>query len=107
MLTNISLKSHKRLWGRVAGRCSFLNCRIQLVEDGAGVLGEVAHIVAERRDGPRGSDPLDDELRNEYENLILLCPNHHTEIDKVQPDLYTVAKLHRSRVSMSAGCGSP
>jgi HNH endonuclease len=95
MPAGISLKSHKMLWGRAAGRCSISSCRITLVEEGAGVLGEVAHIVAESPDGPRGSDPLVADLRNEYGNLILLCPNHHTEIDKLQPDLYTVARLHQ------------
>jgi hypothetical protein len=89
----ISLKSHKLLWGRAAGRCSI--CKIILVEDGVGVLGEIAHIIAESTNGPRGCDTFSAELLNDYENLILLCPNHHTEIDKVHPDAYTVARLHQ------------
>ena len=91
----ISLKSHKMLWGRAAGRCSFASCRITLVEEGAGLLGEVAHIVAESPDGPRGSNAFPSEMLNEYENLILLCPNHHTEIDKAHLDLYSADRLRQ------------
>ena len=52
----------------------------------------MAHIVAERPNGPRGSSPLPMTERNRAENLILLCNTHHQLIDS-QPQTYTVERL--------------
>jgi len=57
-------------------------------------FGECAHIVAERKDGPRGNNTLPESERNRYWNLILVCPNCHTRIDKA-PEDYPVEKLGR------------
>ncbi len=73
-------------------------CRTHLARDKKSVnatfpLGEQAHIVAESESGPRGKSLLLADERNSYHNLILLCPTHHTEIDKNEAD-YPVEKLH-------------
>jgi len=52
----------------------------------------MCHVVAEAKDGPRGHSPLTKEERNQYDNLILLCRNHHGEIDS-QPDTWPVDRL--------------
>lgn len=84
------------VWTKAAGICSFPDCRGQLVQepanDGAIPVGEIAHIVAEQSDGPRGKSPLSPEQRNLPPNLMLLCPTHHTEVDKA-PQTYTVERL--------------
>ncbi|MFE4357864.1 MULTISPECIES: NACHT domain-containing protein [Streptomycetaceae] len=80
----------KILWGRSGNECAFPDCRQRLTDDvGADpdsrnpvVLGEEAHIVAREDDGPRGDPGLPLSDRNSYTNLILLCPTHHTLIDK-------------------------
>src|SRR5437879_996193 len=61
---------------------------------GSHMLGEVAHIVAEQADGPRGASPLTLEQRNEESNLILLCFDHHKVIDD-DTKANTVESLHR------------
>lgn len=74
-------KDIKILWGRSGNRCAI--CKIELTPDGeAETIGEIAHIISQSPDGPRGNDELPLEKRNDYTNLILLCPNHHSEIDK-------------------------
>jgi hypothetical protein len=88
----------KLLWGRAGGTCSFEGCRRKLTEDPTAVsdalpLGEHAHIVAESMDGPRGQSVLDPAARDGYTNRILLCPTHHTLIDKA-PNDYPVERLH-------------
>jgi hypothetical protein len=88
----------KLLWGRAGARCSFPDCRRKLTEDptvatDALPLGEQAHIVADSPDGPRGESMLDDAARDGYTNRILLCPTHHTLIDKAPKD-YPVERLH-------------
>lgn len=58
--------------------------------------GEVAHIVAEQRDGPRGDSSLTPQQRNHETNLLLLCYNHHAEID-TNAGKYSVNHLHEIR----------
>ncbi len=95
---SISEKDIKLLWGRSANRCAFHDCRIQLSHDktivaGTFPIGHQAHIVAEKAEDIRGKSPLSLEERNSYYNLILLCPTHHTLIDKDIED-YPVERLH-------------
>lgn len=89
-------KDIKILWGRAASRCSI--CRHELTSDdgstgSAYLIGEQAHIIGEKPKAPRGESPLDTDERNSYHNIILLCPNHHKEIDKNPVD-WPVEKLH-------------
>jgi hypothetical protein len=85
------------LWAKAAGMCAHPDCKKRLVlaatrKDEAAKIGEAAHIVARRKDGPRGDGGIPaDELRR-YDNLVLLCANHHTMVD-AQPDTYPVETL--------------
>lgn len=93
----ISLRTTKMLWGRAAAHCSMPECRTPLVVDRTetdtdALIGEMCHMVADSENGPRGQSPLTREQRDQYENLILLCPNHHAEID-AQPETFTVERL--------------
>ena len=91
------------LWGRAGGRCSL--CRLQLTTvDQLGVssvIGEEAHMVARSGDGPRGASPLTIEQRDSYSNLILLCPNHHAEIDDLPsgPSQFPIERLQNIKVT--------
>jgi hypothetical protein len=60
--------------------------------DDEALIGEMCHMVAESEDGPRGQSPLTAEQRDDYDNLILLCRNHHGEIDK-QPATFPIEQL--------------
>lgn len=87
----------KLLWSLSAGRCAFPGCRQECVAsataaDPAKPLGEQAHIVAHSNAGPRGDPSYPESKRATYDNLILLCPTHHTQVDK-QPNSFTVADL--------------
>ena len=55
------------------------------------VLGEMAHIIARQPTGRRG---VPGGGSNAYDNLILLCPTHHTEIDKAPEGTFPVEVLH-------------
>ena len=87
----------KILWARSAGRCSFPGCFADCIvpqtsADGILVLGEIAHIVADSDHGPRGDPSFPSELRDQYPNLIVLCPTHHTLVDG-QGSTYTKEEL--------------
>lgn len=90
----ISEKDVKKLWGLAAGRCSRPGCAAECVKFLNGedpiVIGEMAHVIAKKPDGPRGGQAAGDDT---YDNLILLCPTHHTEVDKA-PLAFPVALLH-------------
>ncbi|MGW3186105.1 hypothetical protein ACWDD9_43240 [Kitasatospora sp. NPDC001119] len=58
-------------------------------------FGELAHVIPASPEGPRGV-PLADvsaQDRAHHSNLVLLCANCHTTIDKA-PDSYPVEILH-------------
>lgn len=98
---SITAKTRKMLWGRAGARCSFDGCRIELIrlsEAGTrdAILGEEAHIISQRKDGPRGENSIEASRLDLYENLILLCPTHHTLAD-AQPAKYTVDVLHQMK----------
>lgn len=86
------------LYADSGNECAFPGCGAVLVKPGEGTgkavsVGEAAHLVASSRQGPRGGGPLsDDERDTRAFNRILLCPTHHTEVDK-QPLVYTVEVL--------------
>jgi hypothetical protein len=79
----VSLRDHKMLWGRAAGKCSICKIPLARISDigHSVIIGEEAHIVAKSKDQARGESPLTKEQRDTYSNLILLCPTHHTLID--------------------------
>jgi hypothetical protein len=103
-----------KLWVRSAGRCAL--CKEYLLEGALTIrplfLGEMAHMVgqADSAASPRGNNRLPVEDRNLADNLILLCPSCHTEIDKRGSlDLITVEWLkerkreHEARVREVTG----
>ncbi len=81
----------KKLWGRSGNICSFPACNIELVPEQRAnrVIGEEAHIKGEKPVAPRYDSTQSPEDRDSYENHILLCPTHHTEIDSA-PEKWTV-----------------
>jgi len=93
--------------------CAFPGCDRRLVEPGTNtddpaVLGEMAHIVGEKRRGPRGADEMPPSERNSHANLVLLCGDHHKLIDS-QPNAYSVPVLramksdHEARIAAGNG----
>ncbi|HTJ48885.1 MAG TPA: HNH endonuclease [Cyclobacteriaceae bacterium] len=114
----ISNKTRKTLWGKSGNRCAI--CKIELVHDeefGKTLnVGEECHVISERPTGPRYKvmDHYDD-----YKNLILLCRNHHIEIDTHESkynetELYKIKLDHETWVnktleqkSNSVGDGTP
>lgn len=103
MSSKVKISDIKILYGRSANKCNI--CRMELSNKKV-QLGEMAHIIARNTGGARG-DALN-QNNNSYENLILLCPNHHTEVD-ARPEYYTIEKLleikkaHENFVSSATG----
>lgn len=81
---------------RSGNLCAFKDCHKVLSSDGVlsnpAVLGEAAHIFGESPGtatnpaSARYRVDMTDSERNHYKNLIYLCPNCHTKIDKQEQD---------------------
>jgi hypothetical protein len=90
-------KDIKRLISKAGGRCSYRHtgevCKRLLAENNS-VIGEKAHIVAIGKKGARYDENYDDALINSYDNLMWMCPTHHTMIDKIDDvKIYTADML--------------
>lgn len=84
----------KRLWARSGNQCSFPYCDVELVDEGVAdrTLGEEAHIKGEKEGAARYDSKQSSKERDSYDNLILLCPTHHTLIDS-NPEEFPVNLL--------------
>lgn len=97
---SVSKKTTLLLWVRAGGRCEFDGCNEYLFRHHVTLddvnLAELAHIVAFKPDGPRGSDQGRPGDIHAPENLMLLCQRCHKLID--DPDTgkkYTRAALQQ------------
>lgn len=88
---SISDKVKRKLIAASGGYCYNPSCHRCLfdVSDKGDItnIEEFAHIIGQKEKGPRGEDELPLCERDEFENIILLCPTCHTVIDK-NPNLY-------------------
>lgn len=88
-----------RLVGAAAGWCERPACPTgslwhELADGTAVKLAEVAHIVAASDAGPRGDSTVPTHELVGFDNLILLCPNCHTIVDRAAGE-HPVELLHR------------
>lgn len=105
---SIPVRDQKMLWGSAAGRCSFPKCGKKLVADPsqldpAVVLGEMAHIIGASVAGPRGASAMTQEQRDSYDNLVLLCEEHHKIVDG-QRNTYTADLLRQFKREHEERC---
>jgi HNH endonuclease len=109
----VSERTRKIIWIEAGGRCAI--CRRQVLTEGTetddpSIFGEEAHIVARSSGGPRAGALSEDKL-DSHENLILLCREHHKQVDD-QPNHYTIERLraikqaHKGWIT-SLGAGEP
>ena len=103
---SIPIPDRQLLFGRSAAFCAFPGCGARLVADRTDVdptrvLAEIAHILGHSDAGPRADSSMPDAERDKYDNLILLCPTHHTLVDK-QSNTYTPDDLRSWKASLEA-----
>lgn len=84
----VSINDSRKIYTRSSGQCNI--CKENLIKDEFSI-GQMAHIVAQSESGPRGDETPVNGI-DSYDNLILLCANDHSRVDK-SPLEYTSNKL--------------
>lgn len=77
--------TQRRLFAASAGYCQNPGCMQELFIDIAGEsfhIAEMAHVFAANEGGPRANPELSKEERGAFDNLVVLCANCHTMVDK-------------------------
>jgi hypothetical protein len=89
-------KTIMRLYALSGNHCAFPGCDVKFLspEDETNV-SNICHIEAAREGGERYNPNSNAAARRSFENLILLCPNHHKVTDDVQT--YTVEVLREMK----------
>lgn len=109
----IGVVERKLLWGRANNECAYPSCSQELtinlddpesraLGNAGAVIGEEAHIRSGRVDGPRYEAEYPRDDIDTYGNLILLCPTHHTMVDKDGGRGYSIEDLEQMRVRHEA-----
>ncbi len=92
---SISEPTVKRLFSLSGNECAFPDCNQRLVSEDGTIFGEICHIEAAMPGGERFNENQTNEERANFNNLILLCPIHHTTTDNVTK--YTVEVLSQMK----------
>lgn len=77
-----------RLFADSGGYCQNPDCNVNLflnIGETDFHIAEMAHIISAGEKGPRSKE-ITEEQKGEFSNLILLCPNCHTKIDKAEDE---------------------
>lgn len=87
----------RRLDTLSGNECAWPTCKNKLVgEDDKSIISKICHISAASPGGPRYDAMMTDDQRRSFDNLILLCDEHHTIIDnKENEDKYPVELLKK------------
>jgi hypothetical protein len=81
----------KRLFAASKNKCAYPGCKNVIVDEFGTVIGEICHIEAAEEGGERYNTDSNDEYRRSFDNLILMCSNHHKRTNNVIE--YTSEKL--------------
>ncbi|MDR2551115.1 MAG: SAVED domain-containing protein [Desulfobulbus sp.] len=83
--TSVADKIKFRLWVAAGGRCQYPGCNKPLYRDDLTLAemnrSNIAHIIADSPIGPRGDSVLSVKLATDFNNLMLMCYDHHHLID--------------------------
>lgn len=111
-VTYIPEKTKWELWLKAGGRCEHPGCNKPLWRESLTLrqlnTSYIAHIIADKPDGPRGDPVLSPKLRKDLSNLMLLCDEHHRLIDRDVTDhpvdlLRRLKRDHEERIEWLTG----
>lgn len=108
--TQPSPKIKIQIWTAAAGRCQYRGCNKSLWKEELSIQrmnkAYIAHIIADSEDGPRGDKIKSPLLAKDFNNLMLLCDEHHRKIDIEDVDghpehvLIQMKREHEDRIEL-------
>ena len=104
-MADISLSTIKTLFALSCNRCAYPGCEEALTDPGWGqVKADIAHIRGERPGSARYDPKMTSTERHSHENLLLLCPNHHRLVDRLDPAGHPVDRLREIKQRAETAC---
>ena len=85
----------RELYLKSGNQCAFPECANPIVDNKGNFIGQICHIEAAEEGGERFNPYMSNEERREYDNLILMCYQHHVETNDVST--YTVDALKKMK----------
>jgi hypothetical protein len=84
-------------------QCAMTGCKNVIIDNKGTVIGQICHIEAAMPDGPRFNAYQTNEQRRELSNLVLICANHHLQIDSKKHETdWPLAKVKALKVTHEA-----
>jgi len=93
-----SRRTLKILFALSGNTCAFTGCEEKLTDpEWKQVKADICHICGRNPGSARYDAAMTEEERWDFANLILLCPNHHRLVDRLEPDNYSVELLTKMK----------
>jgi hypothetical protein len=100
-----SERTLKKLFGLSGNQCAFPGCIQPVIDSQTGLpIGQICHIKGKSPNGPRYDPNQSEQDRNDYPNLLVMCPVHNKTVDDAEtcdqfpvPLLAEFKKNHESR----------
>lgn len=94
----------KRLFGVSGNQCAYPDCTERMIHQSGTPIGQVCHICGDKFGAKRYDPDQTDAERQDFSNLILLCPKHHIIIDDDEatysvPVLREMKRRHEGRAT--------
>jgi hypothetical protein len=104
-MARVGLTTIKTLFACSCNRCAFPGCDQRLTDpQWRSVRADIAHIRGEKPGAARYVPEMSDAERNGIDNLMLLCPNHHREIDRLRPQDWPAERLMEVKLTHERDC---
>jgi hypothetical protein len=96
-----SVTTIKRLFALSGNRCAFPGCTHPLFDQKGALIADVCHIAGDKPGAKRYDPSQTDEQRQGFNNLIVLCANHHRVVDSdevtyTRPALRGMKRVHEA-----------
>ena len=85
------MQTLRELYLKSGNQCAFPGCKRIMIDDKGVFIGQVCHIEAAEPGGERFNDTQSNEDRRKFDNLMLMCYEHHVTTNAVET--YSVEKL--------------
>lgn len=86
----------RELYLKSGNQCAFPGCTALMIDEKGNFIGQVCHIEAAMSGGERFNKNQSNEDRRKFENLMLMCHEHHTVTNDINE--YTVEKLRTMKM---------